>query len=536
MATQKRLDKMIFWPSIVVLAVVITPLYFNPQFGTEFLQKVFSYFTNQLGWLFSWSFAVALGFCGWLIFGRYKDVRLGDPGDKPEFSLFAWVSMLFCCGLAMSVLYWGTIEWAYYYSGPPFGIDARTPEAARWAHPMGLFHWGVSLWAYYIVVTIPIGYAYFNRKIPHLSISASCEAIIGKKHSNGGFGKFLDIMFIFGLAGGMGTSLGLNTPLCATIINHLFGIPDTFSLKLAIVLACTVIFAISVALGLKKGIARLSKMNAMVALGLVAYVFTVGPTAFIINNFTDGVSLMLQNFIRLSLQTDVAAQTGFPQGWTIFYWAWIVAVAPFTGLFIAKISKGRSMKEMVIYPCIFGSLGCWVIFASFGNTGLFYQITGQLDIVGILGEQGATRAILKTLLEIPGGPVLTTAVLIIGVTFTATTIDSSAYGAAAISTKDLGGNEDPPLRFRLVWSAILAAICITLLKMGGLKVLQTSSLVTALPLVFIVYLMMASFVKSLKEDQADIRFASPSKTGNRGLKSGRDTAADTGSQEVVPFV
>jgi BCCT family betaine/carnitine transporter len=337
------IDKAVFWPALVIVLSAIVPLILYPEASAEILGSVLDFIKHQLGFLFLWfTFGV---FCVllWFAFGRYGSVRFGGPDARPEFGRLSWIGMLFCAGIGTSLLYWATIEWVYYYQAPPFGIEAGTAEAAEWGAMYGLFHWGPLAWALYCIPALPIAYAFHNRKIPFLRISQACRGVIGDR-ADGWLGKLIDVLFIFGLIGGTGTSLGLGTPILSESISILTGIERSFALDAFVIVVWTAIFGTTVYLGMEKGIKRLADANVYLGFFLLAFVLIFGPTIFILDIFTNSLGLLATNFVRMSLYTDPVGGSGFPQTWTVFYWAWWIAYAPFMGLFVARISRGRTIR------------------------------------------------------------------------------------------------------------------------------------------------------------------------------------------------
>ncbi len=505
-------DWQTFLPTLIVLALLSVSIAINPEGAGEAVNSMLAFITNQFGWSFELFVLGIFFFLMWLAFGPYGKVKLGTPDDEPEFSYFTWIAMLFCSGIGTTLLYWSIIEPMYYLQGPPVGVqpgfEAGSTVAAEWAATYGLFHWGFSAWAVYAIPTLPIAYALYVKKIPVLRLSAACRGVLGK-HTDGVIGIAIDVLAMFGIVGGVGTALGLGVPLISTEINEIFGIPDTFGLQIAVILIWLSIFGTSVYLGLYKGIAKLSNFTVYLALGLLAYAFLAGPTMYILNLATNSVGLVFDNFFRLSMWTDPIAEGGFPQGWTTFYWAWWLALAPLMGIFVARISKGRTIKEVVIAETVWGTLGCWVFFFVFGGYTLNLELNQILSVSSIMSESGTTRAVVEVLktLPLPGLVMLVT--LVISFVFSGTTYDSAAYTLASGTTKGIGlGQEQPPRWFRALWAVIITVVAIALMLIGGLKVLQLSSVVAAFPLIPVFVIMAVSFVKWLHEDHG--KYLAPS--------------------------
>jgi BCCT family betaine/carnitine transporter len=408
--------------------------------------------------------------------------------------------MLFCAGIGTSLLYWATIEWVYYYQAPPFGLAPETPAAADWAAMYGMYHWGPLAWALYCIPALPIAYSFHNRKIPFLRISQACRGVIGDR-ADGPLGKLIDVLFIFGLVGGTGTSLGLGTPILSESISTLTGIERTFAMDAFVIVVWTAIFATTVYLGMEKGIKRLADLNVYIGFFLCAFVFVFGPTVFILDSFTNSAGLLATNFVKMSLYTDPVGEGGFPQTWTVFYWAWWIAYAPFMGLFVARISKGRTVREVVSANLVWGSLGCWLFFVLFGNTAMHDELNGVVPVIEIMNEVSPQAAIVAVVNALPMGTFVLVLFLAMAFVYSATTLQASAYTIASVASRDLRAGESEPLRWnRLFWALALGGMAVALMYLGGLKPLQTASLVVAFPLMFIIGLCVWSFLRWLKQD------------------------------------
>ncbi len=498
-----KIDPYIFWPSLlIILSMCITSIIWPAATGKT-VNATMDWIVDNFGWAYLVVGLAMAALLFWLAMGRYGNVKFGGPTEKPEFSTFTWISMLFCAGIGSSLVYWSIIEPIYYMQTPPFGLTPGSHEAAEWAATYGSFHWGITSWAWYTVATVPIAYSYYVRKETRLTLSIASKSVLGK-HVNGPIGKAMDVAVMFGIIGGVGTSLGLGTPMISACIGRIFHIPQSFWLNIVILVIWSVIFGTSVCLGLKKGIARLSDINIGLALALALFVLVAGPTAFILNTFTNSLSLMFDNYFRMSLWTDPIAKSGFPQSWTIFYWAWAVGYAPMMGLFVARISKGRTIRELIIGMCIWGPLGCWIYFGVFGCYSLNIELYGTQSMTALMAEQGAPQAIVTILESLPFGTYLLPVFVVLMFIFLATTLDSSAYILASVSTKELHSEDEPARWNRLLWAVILGLMAVMMFSIGGLKVIQASSIVLAFPLMFALLVMVWSFMKNIKVDYGEL--------------------------------
>ncbi|GED12333.1 BCCT family transporter [Aneurinibacillus migulanus] len=495
-----NIDKAIFWPALAIVAILTIPIFLNPKQGTAALGKIHHVITESLGSVYLWAVIAAVVFLLWLAFSKYGNVKFGDPDTKPEFSTPSWLAMLFTAGIGASITYWCGIEWAYYYTAPPFGAEAKSMQAIDWAATYGLFHWGFSAWALYCLPALPIAYNLYVRKKPSVQLSAACEGVL-KKGADSWLGKAIDVFFIFGLIGGMGAAFGLGLPLISEAVAALFGMTRSITLDIILIIILTLIFCISAYFGLKKGLKRLANMNMYLFLALSVFVLLAGPTLFIISRFTDSVGVLLQNFFRMSFYTDSVAKSGFPEAWTIFYWAWWFTCAPYMGIFVAKISKGRTIKQIILAECIGGTIGCWVAFAIFGNTGLYMELNKIVPVSDILETKGAEAAIISIYQGLPMSGIALLAISIITLIFLSATLDSSSYTLANVASRKVSLDEEPARWHKLVWALAIEVVAFSMMFSGGLHALQSVVVITSVPLVLIMAMSAISLVRWLKEDE-----------------------------------
>ncbi|HIF9247401.1 BCCT family transporter [Photobacterium damselae] len=498
------IDRPTFFGALGLLISTVVPLLLFPKEGAEWIAIAKSFMTDKLGFLYLGLGVAAFFFMIYIVFSDIGQIKLGDPDEAPEFKTASWAAMLFCGGIGASILYWGAIEWAYYYQSPPFQLEPGSEEAVRWAATYGIFHWGPIAWSIYLVPALPIAYFFYVRKQPVLKVSAALMPVIGEARSHGWVGKLVDVLFIFGLLGGGATTLGLAAPLITEGVNYLFGVPKTTETQVGVLLICTAIFAYSAYAGMEKGIKLLSNINFWGALGLLAFILICGPTIFMLETGLDSLGRMLSNFFVMATWAEPFggygsfADTHFPQDWTIFYWAWWLVFAPSMGLFVARISRGRTIKQMVTGSIFFGSMGCFLFFMILGNYGLSLQLSGALDVVGILNAEGATKAIFSILEQLPFSTFVIAAFTVLCLIFTATTFDSISYILASVVQNNV--TEEPMRWNRLFWAFALSFMPSVLLFMGGLSTLQTAAIVGGLPLLVIAVMLMVSAVKAATLD------------------------------------
>lgn len=495
------MDLRVFIPSVLVILGLIVPLIMFPESGTFLVNAAFAFATGNFGWLYMITGLSIVLFLIGLAFSRFGNVRLGGPDDKPEFSYFSWVAMIFAGGIGIAIVNWAWVEPIYYFTSPPFDIEPASNAAAEWALSYGQFHWGFTPWAIYCLPAIPIAYSMYVHNRPGVRLSVASRGVLGR-HSDGWIGSILDAVVVFGIVGGVGTSLGLAVPLVSQLVSGLFGIAPSFLLDVGILLIWTAIFSASVWFGLAKGIRILSDINVWLAIFLLAFTFIVGDSLFMIEGWVNSLGKMTSHFVEMSLWTDPVGDSTFWQDWTVFYWAWWIAYAPMMGLFVARISRGRTIRELIIAEMVFGALGCWVFFAIWGGYALELQITGALDVAGILDQGGIPAAVEAILNTLPMSEVITGVFILLCFIFLATTLDSSAYVLASVTSRKLSGYQEPKRSIRLTWAFLIAGVGVALIQLGGLKAVQTSTIVVALPMIPVLGILTWSLIRWLRQDFA----------------------------------
>jgi len=555
MAKESRsapIEFQIFSSGFAVVLGIIAFLFLAGERATATIQAVFDFSTNQLGSLYIWFTLFCLGVELYLAFGKYANVRLGGPDARPEFSRLSWVAMYFCAGIGTSLLAWSSKEWSYYYVAPPFDIEPMTKEAARWAATYGMYHWGPLGWVLYSICAFPIGYAFYNRKMPALRLSTSCSGVLGERLMDGPLGKLIDTLFIFGLVGATGTTLVSGAPMLSEAVCELLGLTRTFTVDAVVVGLWTSIFTVTVGLGLKRGIKMLSDVNLYAIFLLCGVAFLVGPTWYMLNSLTDSLGLLLNNVIRMSFYTAPHFTTEayrafaagershytlmFPQWWTVFYWAWYIAYAPYMGVFAARISRGRTFRDIIVTALTFGSLGCAMFFAIFGNNAMYQQLTGRFDFLAVAASRGEDAAIIGALMHLTDVPLLGLVILLIfifvGFIYSATTVNAGAYAIATVASKGMkeGTDVEPHVFNRVIWAIFLGAIALALMYQqevasgaagaastgtaSVLTALKVSSLVVAIPLMVCIVISIVSFLRWIKEDQPHLdKETAPEKRG-----------------------
>ena len=500
-----KIDRTVFSLAVFVILGVCLPLGLMPEQAGPVVSATYDWIAANLGLFYQWFAIAVIAFLGWLALSPHGKVRLGEADERPDFSTFSWVGMLFCAGVGAGLLYWAAVEWAVYYEKPPYGVEPRSTEAVEWAAAYGLFHWGFTAWALYALPTVAIAYPYYVKKVPFLRASTSCHALLGPKGENGVVARAIDLLFMIALLGGAGTSLGFTTPMIAAVVARLFGLEASFGLQFTAVALCVGLFGLSVYLGLEKGIKRLSDINVVLALALVTYIIAVGPTLFILRMGTNSVGFMFDSLARMITWTDPVDRTGFVESWTIFYWAWWIAYGPFVGLFVTRISRGRTIRQVIGNMVVFGTLGGWAFYIALGNYALHLELEGILSVTGTIAREGRAAAIAAVIGSLPLGGIALAVFAIVSIVFAATTYDSASYTLAAAATSNLKAGDDPGRGHRLFWAGALGILPTVLIYAGShlaedpLQVVLSAVLVASLPLLIVGVAMAYSLVKSLNQ-------------------------------------
>ncbi|BBM03457.1 BCCT family transporter [Microbulbifer sp. GL-2] len=499
-----HIDKPIFWGSLVLLLVTTVPLLLFPEAGSAWLLAVKDLVTEKLGVFYLLLGLGAMLFVLYIAFSDIGRIKLGSRHERPEFSTVSWAAMLFCSGIGASILYWSMVEWVYCYQQPPFQVEANTPEAARWAVAYGIFHWGPLAWSIYLIPALPIAYYYYVRKRKVLKFSQALVPVLGARKANGVVGKLVDISLVFGMLGGAATRLGIAAPLITQGFHEIFGLPTGLMTQVAVLTLCALLFCYSAIAGLRRGISALSNLTIGLALAMLFFVCVAGPTLFMINSGLDALGRVLHNFLQMATWTESFSHfqqfpdTRFPQEWTIFYWAWWLVFAPSIGLFIARISRGRTIRAMIAGAIFYGSLGCFLFFMILGNYGVYLHFSGELDLVQTLNRQGANVTIFAILNTLPANKLVMLVYTVIALIFTAITFDSISHILAAVAQTKVDGE---PLRWnRIFWAFALAVMPVTLMFLGGLEALQAASIIAGVPLLLIAPLLCISMVKVARHD------------------------------------
>lgn len=503
-----KYDYITIFVSIALLVLLVVMTITVPDLMVTGLVSVRDYIIHNLGFFFIIFVAALLVYNIWLAGSKYGSIRLGRV--KPQYSTFGWIAMIFCAAMGTSILFWSAIEWAYYVTWlQPFGYTPE--ETAEISVAYSFFHWGIPAWSVYAAGVVPIAYRYYVRKKEGLTIQGGCEGILGNK-AHGPLGTVINIIFIFGILGGLTISYGTGIPMLANFVHVIFGAPENFLVFFILTVMITAVFTWSACSGIGKGILVLSKLCIYICIALVGYFLIFGHTVFEIENTVQSFGLSLQHFPEMLFYLDPTRSSGgFPQEWTVFYWAWWLGLAPVMWIFIAKCSAGRSIRSVILTVILAGTAGSVMFFGTISNYGLgeillkgydFSSIGSNGTFLDTFSNTGNEFGLISDIVQtLPQGKIVLMGWFIAGFILLVTTMDSSAYTMAAACTKGLKTWDDPPRKLRVLWAAMLSICPLCLLwAQSSLSGLKAVLIITAIPVAILVLLCMLSCTRWIRED------------------------------------
>ncbi|SHH33841.1 BCCT family transporter [Virgibacillus chiguensis] len=483
--------------AFVVLLLVIVGAIMPNHFG-DVAEKMFNFTTINFGWFYLLAVFIFVAFLLILSVSKYGKIKLGAVHSKPEYSFFTWVGMLFSAGFGAGLVFWGVAEPMSHFFNTPFSeVEAMTEEAARVAMGYAFFHWGISQWSVFAIVGLVISYLQFRKKQRGL-ISTSIQPIIGENKS---IANTVDTLAVVATVMGVATSLGLGILQMNGGLKSVFDVPTSIWVQIGIAGVMLVTYLISSSTGLDRGIKWLSNINLGLCLLLLVFVFLAGPTVFILNTFVLGLGDYLSSYIHYSLRLTPYTGDTWVREWTIFYWAWATAWSPFVGAFVARVSRGRSIRQYVLGVLVVSPAIACIWIATFGGTAVYNDLMNGTSIAQAVNVDIAV-ALFETYQHLPMTNILSILSIFLIFTFLVTSADSATYILGVMTSK---GSLNPALVTKIVWGLLITAIAIVLLLAGGLEALQTVSLISALPFTVILLLMIISFTRMLSSDYKQVK-------------------------------
>ncbi|MFV0287618.1 MAG: BCCT family transporter [Demequina sp.] len=498
--SRKALATWVFYPSAIIILGFVVFAIIAPGVAENLFDAIQDTIINAFGWYYVLIAAVFVAFALVIGFSRFGNIVLGKDTDKPQFSMFSWFALLFAAGMGIGLVFYGVSEPLTHFATPRPGVTGTSEQLAQQAMSQTFLHWGIHAWAIYIVVGLGIAYAVHRRGRP-VSIRYALEPLLGK-HIKGGWGNAIDVTAVVGTLFGVATSLGLGVLQISSGLESVGIAEPSTTTQIVLIVIITIITIFSLVTGLQRGMKWLSNINLALALFLLMFVLFAGPTEFLMREFVQDIGAYIQNFIGLSFNVSAfqgEAGEQWQAAWTTFYWGWWISWAPFVGVFIARVSKGRTVREFIWGVLLVPSLVTFFWFAVMGGTALYEELYAGGGLVGPNGEVDLNGSLFAMLDTLPGGTVLTIGAMILIAVFFVTSSDS---GSLVLSMLTTGGDESPKRWIRVFWACTTALVAIALLLSGGLSALQTAAIITALPFSIVMIGIAMSTVKAFRREHA----------------------------------
>lgn len=499
---QKGYDKTLIIVSLIFVAAFCIWFILDPEESLTILNDFANSFVFTFDWLFMGFAVVMLIISMWWAFSKRGNIVMGPPGTKPQYSLAAYIIMLFCAGMAAGSCIFSMIEWAYYYALPPFGLEPYSLEAMEMSLPYNYYHWGMGVAALNMLLAIPYCYSYYVRKNNTLRLGDITGLMMGGKKCTRAMVKLVNVIFIICVLGSLCCTLGLGIPNISQCIQSLTGIKNTMAINVGCILIISVIFSFSSYLGISKGLKKLSAINTIWCIAFLTIILVTGPTTFIIKNILHSLGILVAYFPRMALNLDPIFESGFAQNWTVFFYCYAWGFVAMTAVVTVKISRGRTFKEMILGNVVGVPAGLVVMMGINNSNSMKMQLDGTLDVAGIVMSEGNHAAIVEILGHTIMGPVIGVIAFAVMITlFIATTMDGASIALAETTVAVADGEEEAQPIMRLFWCIVLSAIPLVLTAIGaGLDSLQALVNVIGWPIMIVgIYVLYKTF-QWAKED------------------------------------
>lgn len=523
---RNEIDPIVFGGGAILTLLLIAFIALVPETAANTLSAANDFIVTNLGWLYLWVVFGAVLFCLWLLVGPWGRIKLGAPDDEPEFTLFEFFAMMFSAGLAVGLVFWGPAEaLAHYSAGPPlFDAPAKSTQLIPGAIQYSLFHSGISPWAAYLVFGVTIAYFAHRRGLP-IRPATMFAPLLGEDSIDSLWARLIDASVVVISIGGICVSLGFGIIQFSTGLNFNWGIEFGDIGTILFTIGMTVAFTASAAVGVQRGIRRVSDFNIILFGLLLLAAFIFAPLAFVFNVGSQALSGLLTDFVSMSLYTNFANDAAWVGGWTMFFWAWWLAFGPMIGIFIARICRGRTIREVVLVGLVGTSAASFPWFITLGGSALWVQSTGQANLLGVynnFGVEGVGFALFGELFPLSG--VFSALYLLLVLTFLITTVDSSTLSVAMLT---VGGEDEPSVINRVIWGVLVGALTSLLIVIGGLSTLQSFVVLVGFPTALMCVISIVGMSIELERVAPVIGQNNPSDSVN---ESSSGTQPPTGSQ------
>lgn len=494
----RQIDKKVFFGAAALALPFLLLGGFSPALLGKISNAALGWLTGSWSWLYLVSCSLFVLVCLVIALSPLGRIRLGQDDEKPEFGFLSWFAMLFSAGMGIGLVFWGGAEPMYHYMSPPAG-QGESAASVRLAFEIFYFHWGVHAWGTYVVVGLPMAYYMFRKKRPAV-VSSCLEAVLGKRLMKGLLGNLINVLAIWATVMGVVTSLGMGALQIGSGLNHSAGIPLGAFTAAMIIVVITGLFIFSAVTGVNKGIKRLSQFNVILMVTLLLFFFLAGPFGYLVKTFFTALFDYVKDLPRLSTRLVLFDNPSWTKSWTVFYWAWWVAWAPFVGAFIARISRGRTVRQFILVVMIVPPLFSYIFSTGLGGTAVYLDFVKHLPIGEAVGKS-VEVALFETLSHLPLYGLLAVLTNLLIASFFITSADSATWVISRFST---GGVEidHPGARIRMIvfWGIVLGGLAVVLIYSGGLKALQTASIAGAFPFLFVMYFLLVAVIKDMAKE------------------------------------
>lgn len=492
----------VFFPAVGIITALVIMTLMAGDGAADMFASTQAWVTGTMGWVYMLAVAGFLVFCLYLAFSRLGEIKLGPNQSEPDYSFLSWFAMLFSAGIGIGLLFYGIAEPVTHFLAPP-DADPRTVEAAKEAMQITFFHWGVHGWAVYATVGLILAYFSFRHNLP-LTIRSALYPLIGDR-IHGPIGHVVDVFAVVGTLFGVAVSLGIGASQVNAGLNHLFDVPFGTTTQVILIALITACATVSVVLGLDAGIKKLSELNMILAVTLLLFVILLGPTALFLSSFVENIGLYLETVVTRSFRLDAYQDDHTWLGnWTLFYWGWWISWSPFVGIFIARISRGRTIREFILGVLLVPTAFTFIWMTAFGNSALALELNGSGAGLADMIENNLPLGIFAFLETLPFSGFVSFITIILVITFFVTSSDS---GSLVIDTITSGGHLNPPVWQRIFWAITQGIVAAVLMVGGGLGALQSATVTSALPFTFVIMFACIGLLKGLRMETAKLQGA-----------------------------
>jgi glycine betaine transporter len=492
---RERVDFGVFVPAAAVTVIFVIWGIVSHESLAAVTGAAMNFLIGDIGWIYVLAVCSFVAICIFLVFSRYGHIRLGKDDDRPEFSTISWISMMFAAGMGIGLLFYGVAEPISHFAAPPPGMaTAKTEEAARIAMQYTFLHWGITGWAIYALAGLALAYFGYRHGGRNL-ISTACRPVLGDR-VDGWIGKMLDATAVLATLFGLIPSLGMGALQVNGAMEFVWGLPTSTTVQMVFIAVTTVMFVLSATTGVGKGVQFLANFSMLVAVAIALYVIVIGPTRYIFSSLIESTGLYVYNYWPMMFRTGTYSQDKWVQSWTVFYWAWWVSWAPFVGTFIARISKGRTIREFVLGVLLLPAAVSMIWFVIFGGTAINLALTEGIGIVEAV-EASQASALFALLAQFPLAGILSTAVMLLVVLWFVSGADA---GAVVMSILCSRGSAHPPRLLTAFWGVTAAIAAAMLLLAGGLTALQQTMVVMSAPFMLVMMILTVGLIKQLRAE------------------------------------